>query len=52
MLPSGNDAAYSLAEYFGYLGQLASKNKRNIFEELLLAKQLDLTTTNTTLYVQ
>jgi D-alanyl-D-alanine carboxypeptidase len=52
MLPSGNDAAYSLAEYFGYLWQLLGKNKRSTVEEVLLTRRLDLTATNTTAFVQ
>jgi D-alanyl-D-alanine carboxypeptidase len=52
MLPSGNDAAYTLAEYFGYLGQLLIRNKRIVFEETLQARRLDLTGTNTNTFVQ
>lgn len=37
MLPSGNDAAYTLAEYFGYL--LSLKTPKTVVEE----RRIDLT---------
>lgn len=46
MLPSGNDAAYTLAEYVGHLMMLKSKKNHS---EL---RHLDLTKENTNGYVQ
>jgi len=51
MLPSGNDAAYTLAEYMGYLIVTYGKSA----EQLINAKgidSLDITSKNTVFYVQ
>jgi D-alanyl-D-alanine carboxypeptidase len=47
MLPSGNDSAYTLAEYFGYLQCLCSRG--TLIDQN--AQHLDLTSTSTTGYV-
>ena len=51
MLPSGNDAAYTLAQYMGYL----YVNSKKLSEEAVQIKDLeslDITNKNTVFYVQ
>jgi hypothetical protein len=51
MLPSGNDAAYSLAEYIGYcFFQIHHKNIPLLSFKAL--KKIDLSGENTAIYVQ
>lgn len=50
MLPSGNDAAYTLAEYVGYFMVLTEKDETS--DELEIPQFVDLTDVNTNSYVQ
>ena len=51
MLPSGNDAAYTLAEYIGYLLHLSQKGHHKT-EAFASYRQMDLSMKNTAHFVQ